>query len=201
MKRLLATASAVSGIVLIPGAAGAHIVGARLGDFYAGALHPMTDPIDVVLWVATGVLAGSLGARKASLLVLLFPLGLLAGLALGAATGVDHVSSVADAGLLCLIGLLLAAARPLPAWLLGAIAFAIAGTRGLVNAGGTQPQTDTLLFAAGLVTAGYAVVTIAMAVTVVFCRPAAGWRPIAIRAIGSWIAAVGLMMGGFAFTG
>jgi hypothetical protein len=42
-----------------------------------------------------------------------------------------------------------------------------------------------------------------MAVTLAFRRPEAGasmaWRGIAIRAFGGWIAAIGLMMVGFAY--
>src|SRR5206468_543392 len=41
--------------------ADAHIVSARLGDFYAGALHPLLTLQDVVAWAALGLLAGSLG--------------------------------------------------------------------------------------------------------------------------------------------
>jgi hypothetical protein len=37
----------------------------RLGDFYAGALHPLTDLQDGLLWTALGLLAGSLGAIHA----------------------------------------------------------------------------------------------------------------------------------------
>ena len=58
------------------------------------------------------------------------------------------------------------------------------------------------LYAAGLAGAGYVAITLVMAVTVAFtgsdAEPAVAWRRIAIRAMGSWIAAIGLMMGGFA---
>jgi urease accessory protein len=38
-------------------AADAHIIASRLGDFYAGALHPLTDLQDLVLWIALGAFA------------------------------------------------------------------------------------------------------------------------------------------------
>ena len=53
----IATAMLFAGVE----AADAHIVASRLGDFYTGALHPLTDLQDLVLWAAMGVLAGSLG--------------------------------------------------------------------------------------------------------------------------------------------
>ena len=183
---------------LAPQSASAHIVGARLGDFYAGALHPMTDPLDVVVWVALGVLAGSLGPRRGRWIVVIFPVGLLAGLALGIATGAPAGGAAVDATVLLAMGLLLTVALKLPIWSLATVALTIGALRGLANAGAAGPQTNIVLLAAGLAFAGYAVVTLASALTVVFCRPAANWRRIAIRATGSWIAAVGLMMGAYA---
>jgi len=181
----------------------AHIVAARLGDFYAGALHPLTDLQDIILWIAMGVLAGSLGATTGRWLVLVFPLGLLAGLGLGPAFGVVSAGAVADAGTIAFLGLLLATNLRIGAAPLCLIAVGLALMRGAANAGDLGPETNRLLFAAGLAGAGYAAITLTMALTVAFRGTDAGrsivWRGIAIRAFGSWIAAIGVMMGGFAF--
>jgi urease accessory protein len=79
----------------------------------------------------------------------------------------------------------------------------LAVMRGAANAGDLGPETDRLLFAAGLACAGYAAITLTMALSVAFRRSDAGpsmaWRRIAIRAFGGWIAAIGLMMAGLAF--
>jgi urease accessory protein len=183
--------------------ADAHIVAARLGDFYAGAFHLLTDLQDVILWTAMGVLAGSLGAAKGRWLVLVFPLGLLAGLALGRITGVVSAGPAVDAATILTLGLLLATATRLPTALLCMIAFGLAVIRGVANAGDLGPETDRLLFAAGLASAGYAVITLIMALTLAFrgtdAGPAMAWQGIAIRALGGWIAAIGLMMVGLAF--
>jgi urease accessory protein len=180
----------------------AHIVASRLGDFYAGALHPLTDLQDIILWVAMGVLAGSLGAARGRWLVLVFPLGLLAGLVLGRAFGVLSAGPAVNAGMILVLGLLLAAAARLPTALLCVIAFGLAVRRGAANTSDLGPETDRLLFAAGLACAGYAAITLIMALTLAFRGPDAGpsleWRGIAIRAFGGWVAAVGLMMVGFA---
>lgn len=182
--------------------ADAHIIAARLGDFYTGALHPLTDLQDLILWTAMGVLAGSLGAAKGRWLVLVFPMGLLAGLVLGRISGLASAGPAVDAGMILLLGLLLAAATRLPTVLLCVIAFGLAMTRGAANANDLAPETDGVLFAAGLACAGYAAVTLIMALTLTFSRPDAGalmaWRGIAVRAFGGWIAAIGLMMVGFA---
>ena len=182
-------------------AADAHIVASRLGDFYAGALHPLTDLQDLILWIALGVLAGSLGAPKGRWLVLVFPLGLLAGLVLGLTSGGVSAGPVADAGMVVVLGLLLAANVRIPTAPLCATALGLALMRGAANSGDVGSETNRLLFAAGLASAGYAAITLAMAVTLAFrgtdADPSIAWRGIAIRAFGSWIAAIGLMMGGF----
>jgi urease accessory protein len=204
MKYWLSFASIATATLLASAqAADAHIIASRLGDFYTGALHPLTDLQDLILWAAMGVLAGSLGASKGRWLVLVFPLGLLAGLVFAQETGFASVRPAADAGMILVLGLLLAAAVRMPTALLCAIAFGLAVMRGATNTGDLGPETNRLLFAAGLACAGYAAITLIMAVTLAFRRPEAGpsvvWRGIAIRAFGGWIAAIGLMMVGFAY--
>jgi urease accessory protein len=183
-------------------AAEAHIVASRLGDFYAGALHPLTDLQDLILWIAIGVLAGSLGASKGRWLVLLFPLGLLAGLALNRAFGMVSEGPAVDAGIILALGLLLATGTRIPTALLCAIAFGLAAMRGAANAGDVGPETNQLSYAAGVACAGYAAITLTMALTLVFRRAEVGtsmaWRGVVIRAFGGWIAAIGIMMLGLA---
>lgn len=74
-------------------------------------------------------------------------------------------------------------------------------SRGLANATGTMAATNLPLFAAGLVLAGYVAITLAAALSVAFRgdrqRSETGWRGIALRALGGWAAAAGLMMTGF----
>lgn len=181
-------------------AAEAHIVAARLGDFYMGALHPFTNLQDGVLWTAMGVLAGSLGASKGRWLILVFPIGLLAGLTIGRLSAVVP-TGLADAMMMLAIGLMLAVAARIPTYLLCAIAFGLAVMRGAANGGDLGADTERLLFAAGLACAGYTVITLTMALVIVFRRTeqdgSVPWRTIAIRALGGWIAAIGLMMSSF----
>jgi hydrogenase/urease accessory protein HupE len=189
--------------MLLAGAntAEAHIVAARLGDFYMGVVHPLTDLQDVVLWTATGVLAGTLGAAKGRWLIAVFPLGLLVGLSLGQVFSTTS-TQLSDAAMMLAIGLLLAAAAQVPTFMLCAIAFAVAVIRGAANGADLRPETDRLLFAAGLAGVGYGAITLTMALTAVFRRTnsdsATSWRAIAVRALGGWIAAIGLMMASLA---
>src|SRR5262249_15875951 len=114
------------------------------------------------------------------------------------------------AALMTLLGLLVATAVRVPTAVLCLLAFGMAALRGLVNTGGVGPETNRTLFAAGLTVTAYAAITLIMAATVGFRGPvdsgtaagagaaSAGWRRIAIRVCGSWIAAIGLMIGAFA---
>ena len=201
--RFARTSIVIATLVASAQAADAHIVASRLGDFYTGALHPLTDLQDLILWVAMGVLAGSLGAAKGRWLVLAFPLGLLAGLILQRASGSVSPVPAADAGMILVLGLLLAASARIPTAMLCVIAFGLAVMRGAANAGDVGPDTNLLLFAAGLACVGYAAITLTMALTLAFHQAEAGtattWRGIAIRAFGGWVAAIGLMMVGLAF--
>lgn len=193
----------IAAALLLTGAhaAEAHIVAACLGDFYMGASHPLTDLQDVLLWTTTGVLAGTLGASKGRWLILVFPLGLLAGLPLGSHFGAAATQLV-DATMMLAIGMLLAAAAQVPTFVLCVIAFAVAVIRGAANGAELGPETDRLLFAAGLACVGYAAITLTMALTAMFRQTtsdnAASWRAIAVRALGGWIAAIGLMMASLA---
>lgn len=203
MKPSKVVAAAASAVLTgWSGVSQAHIVGARLGDFYAGVLHPLTDLQDIVLWIAVGLLAGSLGSARGRWLVLVVPAGLLAGLSFALSTGVSFVGTLASSVMMVIVGLLIAAGVRTNTVTLCAIAFGLAVMRGVANAGGVLPETNRVLFAAGLIAAGYSAITLIMALTVAFrgadAIGASSWRNIAIRACGSWIAAIGLMIGGLA---
>jgi urease accessory protein len=195
-------APAMAALLAASAPAEAHIVAARLGDFYAGALHPLTDLQDIVLWIALGVFAGSLGPQRGRWLVLVMPLGLLAGFALERGFGVGALGALGNAALMVCIGLSLAAGIRLNSLTLCTLAFLLALTRGAANADGIGAETNPLLFSAGLATAGYTAITLIMALTVALVHPSVqrprDWRQIAVRVCGSWIAAIGLMIGGFA---
>lgn len=181
--------------------ADAHIVSSRLGDFYAGVAHPLTGLQDVVLWTALGVLAGTQPAAQARWLIAVFPAGLVAGFLLGLAGAAANGIATVDAGCTVALGGLIATAARLPGPTLTAIAFALGLVRGAANAGGVGPDTNVTLFAAGLAMAGYVAITLLSALVLTFRRPDTGWRNIALRAGGSWIAAIGVMAGGYALAG
>lgn len=186
-------------LALLARPAEAHIIASQLGDFYAGAVHPMTALEDVVLWVALGILAGLQAPGQARWLSAVFPVALVAGVGAGLLAGVPSLP-VVDAVLMVVLGVMAAALVRLPAPVLCAVAAVVGLARGVANASGVGPATNVWLFVGGFALAGYVAVTLATGLAAAF-RLGAPWRTVALRAGGSWIAAIGLMAGGYALAG
>lgn len=195
--RLAATAATAAGaLVAAPSAAYAHLVDTRLGDFYGGALHPLTDLGQVLPWITLAGLAAFQGPAKARWIIPVFPLALLAG---GLASQVMPplpFTPVLGIALVAVTGLCLAAALDLPLAALVAITAVMGLLHGYENGAAMVASTDHLLFLAGVTTVGYAVLTFTTGCAIAFLRGVGGWRPIALRAGGSWVAAVGIMVFG-----
>lgn len=206
-RRISIAAGALAAWLWAPAAAEAHIIGTRFGDFYAGALHPLTDLADLSTWTGVALLAAVCGPQRARWIVLVFPIGMAAGFCLGVSPATATLAAklgteTATAAALVFLGLLLALGRRLPIAPLCCLSFAVAVARGAANASGAGAETNLALFIGGLAVAAYATVTMAMALATIFrrCedRPENAWRAIALRAIGGWIGAVGIMMLSFA---
>ncbi len=185
-------------LLLAASPAEAHIVSSRLGDFYAGALHPLMALEDLVQWLALGLLAGMQDPKRGRWVVAGFPLGLLAGVALTHAGLLPAPPRLFDGGGMVVLGLLLALAIDLPAAAVAGLAVLLGVARGSANIDGLDAANDVVLFGAGMLLSGYAAATLISAATLAFRRNGAGWRRIAVRAAGSWIAAVGCMLLAFA---
>jgi urease accessory protein len=181
---------------VLPRPASAHLVNARFGDFYGGMLHPLISLENVLPWLALGLLAGLQGSRLARWMLLVFP----AGVALGVLAsrlmpppeslllGVNVLAFVVIGGLIVL-------ARPLPAALFIGLGLVFGLTQGWENALAISGATNPVLFFAGITTASYIVVTLVTAATETLLRQA-DWVRIAVRAAGSWLTAIGLLVAG-----
>lgn len=190
-------AAAAAGLAVCAGPAQAHIIATRLGDFYTGGLHPLASLEDPVLWLALGLLAGQQDVRSARWVVPAFPLALLAGLICARLWVLPSVAASVDAGAMVVLGGLLATAVPLAGPAVLGIATALGVLRGVANASGIGPDTNTVLFVAGTMLTGYVVVTLLASASATVRRSGVAWRRIAVRACGSWIMAVGVMLGGY----
>lgn len=178
--------------ILIPQTASAHLVNTRFGDFYDGMLHPLTAFEHMMPWLALGLLAGS-QPKAGRWILLAFPVGLMLGIALSyPLPGLSFISTV-NLSSFIVIGALVALAMPLPPLVLALVACIFGMSHGYANGTAMTEATNVVLFTPGVATVGYLVVLlIAAGVALVSTKWSAA--RIAVRAAGSWILAIGLMM-------
>jgi hydrogenase/urease accessory protein HupE len=198
MKVLYRLAPAAA-LLLGPSAAHAHLVNTRLGDFYGGLLHPLTAFEELLPWLALAALAAFQGAARARWLVVVFPLSLFAGCSLSQLLPTASFVPAIAVALIVITGLSVAAAVRLPLPVLLGLAAVMGFVHGLQNGQAMTATTDQLLFILGVTAIGYGVMTIATGTAIAFLRGVGGWRAIALRASGSWVAAVGIMVLGLQF--
>ncbi len=197
MKRILPLCAAAV-LALLAHPAQAHIVSSRLGDFYAGAVHPLLTLEDLAQWLALGVLAGMQAPRNGRWVVVAFPLGLVLGAALSRLGVLGAPPELLNSGLLVVLGGLLALALDLPAIAIAALAAVLGVLRGAANLDGLPAAEDAVLVTSGILVSGYAVATLAAAVTLAFRRSGAPWRAAIVRAAGVGVAGVGCALAAFA---
>ncbi len=178
-----------------PGIAQAHLVNTGFGPFYDGITHLFMAPEDVLAAAALAVLAGLRGPRFGRWVLLILPAAWLAGAAAGPLLG-PHVpaSLTMPIGLIAAGGLAASDARIAMHWVVG-----LAALLGLLH--GCTNGAD--LASAGLgagATAGiaFAVFCVVALLAGQVATLQGGWTRIAARVAGSWIAAIGLFMLGWA---
>ena len=192
----------LTAIILLTGAptaAQAHLVDTRLGDFYGGMLHPLTAFEEILPWLALAILAAFQGPQRARWLLAVFPLGLLAGGILSLVLPNPPFIPAVSVALIAITGLTVAAAINVPLPVLIGLAAIMGLVHGYQNGREMTVTTDQLLFISGVTAIGYAVVTMATGSAIAFLKGAGSWRPIALRASGSWVAAVGILVLGLQF--
>ncbi len=173
----------------------AHLNSTGMGPFYDGLIHFLMSPEDIVPVLAMALLAGLRGASYGRRALFTLPVAwLLGGLAgLSAVTATPH-PFIAAAWFLLLGGLLAADAK-LSLRVTTALAALLGLYHGYLNGIG-MGQFDTAAVALlGLVFAVFVLIALAAAFVV---RLRAHWARIAVRVAGSWIAASGLLMLGWA---
>jgi urease accessory protein len=193
VKRNAAALAAVLLCVSLP--ALAHDLSDRYGAYLGAAIHPLTELDHLLAFVAIGLLAGQQGAPRTWRALAAFLTGLALGLAGAALPGVASGALPAIAGGINLLsftvlGLLVVVAPRLPGASAAAIAALFGATHGFENGidlGGALGVASAL----GVLTAALAAAGPAAALVNWLTRD---WQRIAVRVVGSWIAAIGLLM-------
>jgi urease accessory protein len=194
LHQLRLALAAAAAALLLPATLHAHLVNTGLGPFYDGVSHFALTPEDLLPALALALFAGQRGAVSGRLALVALPASWLAGglvgLALptlGAATALTTASFLAMGGLV-------AADVRLPAPGVAALACVLGLTHGYLNGSAMALARLGTLGLAGIVAALFVLVALAAAMVVAL---GAGWARIAVRVMGSWIAAVGLLLLGW----
>jgi hydrogenase/urease accessory protein HupE len=175
--------------------ADAHLVTTGLGPVYDGIAHLVMSPADLALVVALTLLAGMRGARVGRTFLAVLPVAWLAGGAAGLFFRVSANLEGAIAACFLLVGALVAADRNLSVGVIAALAATIGALHGFLAGSALSTTPSGSLELLGGLVALLVVVTLVAGVVVslkVF------WARIAVRVLGSWIAATGLLMLGWA---
>lgn len=190
--------TALTALALPSSTAFAHDAFGNAGAFWGGFLHPLTALEHVLAIVAFGLLAGLQEPRPAYAGLLAFALALAVGAIIGAAGVSLPASGPAAAGSIAVVALLVALGRPLPLPLMVGLGIALGLLHGLANGAAVPTGLDPIAFVVGLVAGPTLVVHLLIGAV---RRLHAAWTRIAVRVLGSWLAAVGLLvLGRFVFT-
>jgi hydrogenase/urease accessory protein HupE len=173
----------------------AHLNSTGMGPFYDGLMHFLMSPEDIIPVLALALLAGLRGANYGRRTLFVLPtawlIGALAGLTAAAANPHPFVASA----WFLLVGALLAADAKLSLRVTTALAALLGLYHGYLNGTGMGLFETAAVAVIGLVFAVFVLIALAAALVV---RLKAHWARIAVRVAGSWIAASGLLMLGWA---
>jgi urease accessory protein len=178
-------------LALSPNSAQAHLVTSGAGPFFDGVAHFFVSLDDLLVVVALALLSGLSGKTAARGLVLVLPFAWFVGMLLGlsVANRVDG-SGWATAFTLLVGGLLLSFSPKLPTWMIALMAGMIGLAHGSWN-GAAMRATETSAIASLGIVAAAGVVALLLSATAASVQQS--WQRIAMRVIGSWVAAFGLL--------
>jgi hydrogenase/urease accessory protein HupE len=193
--RISVTISAIAiGVALIPARAEAHLNSTGLGPIYDGAVHLLLSPEDLVSVLAIALLAGLRGARYGRLALLALPTAWLLG-GLGGIAADSSSSIAATVASFLVLGALIATDARLSLTTLAALAISLGLVHGYLNGAGMGQLGAGVQALIGLTAVIFVLVAIVAAFVVQLRQ---SWSRIAVRVLGSWIAASGLLMLGWA---
>lgn len=183
----------IAALICAPSRAAAHLVSTGMGPVYDGIGHLLLTPEDLVPVLALALYAGLRGVAAGRRAMFLLPVAWFAGGLAGAAVGGAPSLPLPAVSFLVLGGLVAADLRMPPVAVTG-LAIALGLVHGFLNGAALKGGAETrgLL---GIMAMLFVFVTLISAIVVSLRRP---WSRIVVRVAGSWIAAIGLLMLGWA---
>ena len=200
-KRSILVAASLT-VFLCPARAEAHLVTTGLGPVYDGVGHFFLSPGDALAVLALALLAGLRGTAAGRRALFVLPLAWLAGGLVGLATTgwSSPPEEIIGALSLLLLGILIATDIALSVAVVAGLAALLGVAHGFFNGlGWHEAGADKgVLQLLGVAVTLFVLVALASA-TAVIAKPL--WARIAVRVVGSWIGASGLLWTGWVLHG
>ena len=197
-SRLLTCAILTLAVVLRAESAEAHLNSTGMGPIYDGLMHFLMSPEDLIPALALALLAGLRGAAYGRRASFMLPVAWLAGSLFGLTTAATTGSAIFSSLWFVLLGGLVIADAKVSLSAMTALATLLGFVHGYLNGTGMGQSGFALAAVLGLSSAVFVLIVLAAAFVV---QLRAQWARIAVRVVGSWIAASGLLMLGWSFHG
>jgi len=185
----------VFGLIMCAVPAEAHLNTTGMGPLCDGLMHFLLSPEDFIPVLALALLSGLRGASYGRRALFVLPVAWLLGGLMGLSAVAANSHPFIAAAWFLLLGGLLAADAKLSLRVTTALAALLGLYQGYLNGTGMGLFETAAVALLGLVFAVFVLVALAAALVV---RLRANWPRIAVRVAGSWIAASGLLMLGWA---
>ena len=177
-------------IGLLSSAAFAHPM-KGVGDFYAGMLHPLVMVETLLPLLALSLLAGQQSRETAIKMLATFPAALALGTVLILLRPLPARLATLHLLITASLGLLIALARRIPAWIPIGLSVLIGLSIGWTNSAELTADVSAARFIAGLSVVGLLITSYGIGLV---RHLKLEWMQIAVRVIGSWLAAVGILV-------
>ena len=197
---MTARATAIATVLVVvasPRLALAHGSIQGMGSFYGGMLHPFLVPAHVLALFALGLLLGQQAIVDLPVGFPSFMAGLTVGLVV-AGFGIVSVPSAVLLAIAAVLGIVVAAAPPVPSALCAALTISVGLAVGLDSP--SEALTVGRRIAALLGTGLAAILGVFYAATLVE-RLRRGWQRILVRILGSWVGASAFLVFALAVAG
>ncbi len=169
-----------------------------MGPLYDGVVHFLSSPEDLVAAFGVALLAGLRGAAYGRRVMIVLPCAWLLGGVCGLSAPAIVGSSLVSALWFVLVGGLVLTDAKLSLRALTALAGLLGVYHGYLNGSGLGVSVAAVVSLVGLVSGVFVLVSLTAAFAVQLQPP---WTRIALRVVGSWIAASGLLLLGWSIRG
>jgi urease accessory protein len=176
----------------------AHLVTTGLGPFYDGLAHVWFAPEDAISVLAIALLSGMSGKSTGRAALLTLPMAWCAGALLGLHAEVTPIASWVTVATFVGLGGLIASNCRLSVSAAVCLSIVLGLAHGYFSGSGMVTTASGPTMLAGMLASIFASIAI-VAAGVVSLRPP--WTRVAVRTLGSWIAAIGLLLLGWGLKG